>query len=78
LGCEGEPVLKAFLADPNTTGPARALDQRLLRERLAEVLRSWPPPGREGIEPRFGLWDGRPKALKEVARAHGITRERIP
>ena len=77
LGGEGEPALKAFLADPDGTGPARAADQRLLRERL-DGLAACTPQGREAIAPRFGLRGGRSKALKEVARAHGITRERIP
>ena len=29
------------------------------------------------IELRFGLKDGQPRTLEEVARAYGITRERI-
>ena len=69
MGGEGEPALKAFLDDPGATGPAQAMGQRLLRERLAEVLRPWPPRGREVIAPRFGLRDGHPKVLKEVVRS---------
>ncbi len=51
--------------------------QRLLRERIAEVLRSLTPREREVIELRFGLRDGRSRTLDEVARSYGITRERI-
>ena len=43
----------------------------------AEVLRSLPPREREVIELRFGLRDGQPRTLDEVARCYGITRERI-
>ena len=49
----------------------------MLRERIAEVLRSLTPREREVIELRFGFRDGQPRTLEEVARAYGITRERI-
>ena len=50
---------------------------RRLQERIHEVLRSLAPREREVIELRFGLRDGTPKTLDEVARQYGITRERI-
>jgi RNA polymerase primary sigma factor len=53
------------------------VDQNLLKERIAEVLRSLAPREREVIELRFGLRDGQPRTLDEVARSYGITRERI-
>jgi RNA polymerase primary sigma factor len=49
----------------------------LLRERIGEVLRSLAQREREVIELRYGLRDGQPKTLDEVARLFGITRERI-
>ena len=69
--------MEDFLDDPNATNPGLAADQHLLRERIAEVLRSLTPREREVIELRFGLKDGQPRTLEEVARAYGITRERI-
>ncbi len=77
LGGDGERALEDFLDDPGATNPGRAVDQHLLRERIAEVLRSLTPREREVIELRFGLRDGQPRTLEEVARAYGITRERI-
>jgi RNA polymerase primary sigma factor len=77
LGGDGERALEDFLDDPDATNPGKAVDQHLLRERIAEVLRSLTPREREVIELRFGLRDGQPKTLEEVARAYGITRERI-
>jgi RNA polymerase primary sigma factor len=77
LGGDGERALEDFLDDPDATNPGQAVDQHLLRERIAEVLRSLTPREREVIELRFGLRDGQPKTLEEVARAYGITRERI-
>ncbi len=77
LGGEGERSLGDFLDDPGATNPGQAVDQHLLRERIAEVLRSLTPREREVIELRFGLRDGQPRTLDEVAKTYGITRERI-
>jgi RNA polymerase primary sigma factor len=77
LGGDGERALEDFLDDPDAVNPGQQVDQHLLRERIAEVLRSLTPREREVIELRFGLRDGQPRTLEEVARAYGITRERI-
>jgi RNA polymerase primary sigma factor len=77
LGGEGERALSDFLDDPSADHPGITVDQHLLRERIAEVLRSLTPREREVIELRFGLKDGHPRTLDEVARTYGITRERI-
>jgi RNA polymerase primary sigma factor len=77
LGGDGERALEDFLDDPSAQNPGKAVDQHLLRERIAEVLRSLTPREREVIEMRFGLKDGQPRTLEEVARTYGITRERI-
>jgi RNA polymerase primary sigma factor len=77
LGDDGERTLEDFLGDPDATSPSQTVDHHLLRERIAEVLRSLTPREREVIELRFGLRDGRTRTLDEVARCYGITRERI-
>jgi RNA polymerase primary sigma factor len=77
LGGDGERALEDFLDDPDAMNPGQAVDQHLLRERISEVLRSLTPREREVIELRFGLRDGQPRTLEEVARTYGITRERI-
>ncbi len=77
LGDDGDRTLEDFLGDPDAVSPSRKVDQHLLRERVAEVLRSLTPREREVIELRFGLRDGRSRTLDEVARSYGITRERI-
>jgi RNA polymerase primary sigma factor len=77
LGGDGERALEDFLSDSNASNPGRAVDQHLLKERIGEVLRSLTPREREVIELRFGLRDGHPRTLDEVARTYGITRERI-
>jgi RNA polymerase primary sigma factor len=77
LGEDGERSLEDFLGDAESSNPSTTVDQHLLRERIAEVLRSLTPREREVIELRFGLRDGQPRTLDEVARSYGITRERI-
>jgi RNA polymerase primary sigma factor len=77
VGGEGERALEEFLSDHGALNPGQSADQRLLRERIGEVLRSLAPREREVIELRFGLRDGQPRTLDEVAKVYGITRERI-
>jgi len=74
---DAERALGDFLDDPSAADPDQMVDQNLLRERIAEVLRSLTPREREVIELRFGLKDGQPRTLDEVAKCYGITRERI-
>jgi RNA polymerase primary sigma factor len=66
-----------ILADPQAACPAEEADRRLLKERVAELLRCLSPRDREVIELRYGLRDGCPRTLDEVAHVYGVTRERI-
>lgn len=76
-GDQEDGTLRDFLDDSSTPDLAREVDLHLLRERLDEVLRCLAPRDREVIELRFGLKDGRPHSLDEIAQLYGITRERI-
>lgn len=67
----------ATLADPQAASPSEAVDLQIMKERVAEALRSLPPRDREVLELRFGLRDGRARTLDEVARVYGVTRERV-
>ena len=77
IGGDGERALEDFLSDHDTPNPGEHVDNRLLRDRITEVLRSLAQREREVIELRFGLKDGHPRTLDEVAKQYGITRERI-
>jgi RNA polymerase primary sigma factor len=77
FGEDEEDGLRAILADRDTLSPAEKADQQLLKERIAELLRSLPPRDRGVIELRYGLRDGTPHTLEEVAQVYGLTRERI-
>jgi len=77
MGGDGERALEDFLDDRNTCNPGVAVDQHLLKDRIQEVLKSLSPREREVLELRFGLLDGQPRTLEDVAGTYGITRERI-
>jgi RNA polymerase primary sigma factor len=70
-------TLQDFLHDEDTDSPVQNLDRMLLREQLSKVLHSLTTRDREVIELRFGLRDGQPRSLDEIAQRYGITRERI-
>ncbi len=77
IGGDGERSVEDFLSDGHVSNPGEHVDQRLLKERINEVLRSLAPREREVIELRYGLKDGTPRTLDDVAKHYGITRERI-
>jgi RNA polymerase primary sigma factor len=77
MGDDAERALSEFIDDRQVTTPGDHVDATLLKERIGEVLRSLTPREREVIELRFGLKDGHPRTLDEVAQCYGITRERI-
>ncbi|QEL17010.1 sigma-70 family RNA polymerase sigma factor [Limnoglobus roseus] len=77
IGGDGERSVEDFLSGAEVPNPGEHVDQRLLKERINEVLRSLAPREREVIELRYGLKDGTPRTLDDVAKHYGITRERI-
>ncbi len=75
---EGEATAVAdLLEDPAAVSPAHTADRSLLSERLASLLATLAPREREIIELRFGIPDGCPRTLEEVARVYRVTRERV-
>jgi RNA polymerase primary sigma factor len=77
VGEDMDSTLGDFIEDDNNFAPDDTAIQRLLRERMDDVLGSL--TAREGrvIQLRFGLHDGRSYTLEEVGRKFGVTRERI-
>jgi RNA polymerase primary sigma factor len=73
---EGPPHVH-LLGDAGAVAPGEEAERHLLKRRIAEVLQELPTRDRRVIELRFGLRDGRPRTLEEVARVFGLTRERV-
>ena len=77
IGEEEDSHLGDFIPDEDSPAPAEAASYTLLREQLAEVLRTLSPREEQVLKLRFGLEDGRTRTLEEVGQVFNITRERI-
>jgi RNA polymerase primary sigma factor len=77
VGEEDDTEFGMFLEDENTPTPLQVTYQKMLRERVDEVLSSLSPREARILRMRFGLDDNRPYTLEEVGAKFGLTRERI-
>lgn len=77
IGEEEDSHLGDFIPDDDALAPADAASMLLLKEQLAEVLKTLTPREEKVLFLRFGLADGHPRTLEEVGRRFDVTRERI-
>jgi RNA polymerase primary sigma factor len=77
IGEEEDSHLGDFIPDDDAPVPAEAASQTLLKEQLADVLKTLTPREEKVLRLRFGLEDGRPRTLEEVGKEFDVTRERI-
>ena len=77
IGEEEDSHLGDFIPDDDALAPADAASMSLLKEQLAEVLKTLTPREEKVLKLRFGLEDGNPKTLEEVGKEFNVTRERI-
>jgi RNA polymerase primary sigma factor len=77
VGESDESTLAEFIIDGHGETPADAAVRSVIRRRIDEVLDALSEREREVILMRFGLLDGQPHTLEEVARSFQVTRERI-
>jgi len=66
-----------IIADANAESPITVAERNALIGAVQSELHLLPERDREILIMRFGLEDGRPRTLDEVANAFGVTRERI-
>jgi RNA polymerase primary sigma factor len=69
--------LGELVEDENVEPPEDAVERRQLQEVIMSELAGLPERDRRILEKRFGLHDGRPRTLDDVAKEEGVTRERI-
>lgn len=74
---EDDSTLGEFVEDTRALGAVRAAEQAALRRRITEVLDLLDSRERQVMLSRFGLLDGRPLTLSEIAEDLQITRERV-
>jgi RNA polymerase primary sigma factor len=77
MGEDNDVTLAEAVEDTEAISPSEAAETKMLHERLADLVGELPDRERKIIELRFGLADGKPRTLKEVSGAFGLTRERI-
>ena len=77
IGEEEDSHLGDFIPDDEAQAPVDAASMALMREQLAEVLKTLTPREARVLSLRYGLEDGNPKTLEEVGKEFQVTRERI-
>ena len=77
IGEEEDSHLGDFIPDDDAQAPVDAASMALMREQLAEVLKTLTPREARVLSLRYGLEDGNPKTLEEVGKEFNVKRERI-
>jgi RNA polymerase sigma factor RpoD-like protein len=77
VGTEEDSSLGDFIADTDATKPTEAVEFDLMRRQLASVLDSLEPREAAVVRLRYGLADGNPHTLDDIAKKFSLSRERI-
>jgi len=77
IGEEDDSHLGDFITDEDAQSPEESASFVLLRAHLDTILNTLTDREEKVLRLRFGLDDGRPRALEEVGQEFGVTRERI-
>ncbi len=77
VGDDGETTLGDLIEDSDVLQAADIAEQRALTASLNELVATLTPREATIIKLRFGLEDGQPHTLQEVADRVGLTRERV-
>jgi len=77
VGEEEDNELGAFIEDDSTPTPPQSAYQKMLAEKIEEVLSTLSPREARILRLRFGLSGNRSHTLEEVGQKFGLTRERI-
>jgi RNA polymerase primary sigma factor len=77
VGEEEDGSLGVLVADSKAEDPMEAAALTMLREAINRALSPLPSRDRQMVRMRFGLDDGCPRALKDVGRHFGVSRERV-
>ncbi len=77
VGDEDDSELGMFVEDTVTPSPIQSTYDRMLRDKIEEVLDSLLPREARILRMRFGLDNGHTYTLEEVGEKFGLTRERI-
>jgi RNA polymerase primary sigma factor len=77
IGDDGDDTLGDFIEDERAPSPIKETLKMFLAEELERALDQLDDREKEILKLRYGLEDGHPRTLKDVARVFNITRERV-
>jgi RNA polymerase primary sigma factor len=77
IGEEGESQVSDLLEDKTSASPDASIEHLLDKERVKNLLEKMMERERKVLDMRFGLADGKPHTLAEVAKNLGVSRERV-
>ena len=77
IGEEDDSHLGDFLEDQSAVAPMDAVEAKMLKAQVEEILNTLAPREAMVLILRYGLKDNRPRTLEEVGRVFNVTRERI-
>ncbi len=77
VGSDGESQLGDFLKSSDYTDTITGVDRIFNRERINQLLRAVTERERLVLDLRFGIKDGKPHTLAEVAKTLSVSRERV-
>jgi len=77
IGEDGDGQIKDIIEDQSLIAPDEELEIFFNKERAASFLEVLNEREHKIIDMRFGLSDGNPRTLAEIARVLGVSRERV-
>lgn len=77
IGDSYDSVIMDFVEDDRIPEQFASVEQEMLAEQLASILRDLPEREQQILRLRFGLEDGQTHTLEEVGMVFNVTRERI-
>lgn len=77
IGEEHDTPLGDLLEDTETPTPEELVCDRIVHEKLEELLQELPPRDCEILKLRTGWYDDREHTLEEIGEMYGLTRERV-
>ncbi len=77
IGEDEDSELGNFIENDSTPTPAQSAYEKMLQEKIEELLATLTPREARILRLRFGLQNGRSYTLEEVGQKFGLTRERI-
>jgi len=77
IGEDGQTQVSDLVEDEEAKSPDADITKLMIRENVENLLELMSPRERKILDMRFGLLDGRPHTLAEVAKKIGVSRERV-